>query len=448
MDDLLLTHHGHALLQGVQAQGGGGKFPEGILVLELVQELEGFVEILRQIAGHAGDLQALAGDVAGGESGLGGEGVGADNHIAAHGRQVMEALLHGGGHAGDLDSHVGAASAGEVLDGLLPLLQGGKVGHADHMVGAETLGHLQPLGHAVDDDGGDALLPGNGGGVESHAAGALDQQGLPGYGAEALQAVVDLGEAAVGAGSEVIGKGVGDLVEVLLGEYVVVCGEGARKEGELFRGLSQMDVGVLTLVIAPLFAGGALAAGDVVGGHDAVAGLYRLAGVIGSDALTQDLDAANELMALAALAGTHAHRAAALPVLYVGAADIAAEHPDQYGAGLRVRKGVLHELHPSAFQISDLSVHDSSFQALCMEAFCAACMARVPLYPPSTGRIWAVICPASSETRNKQALAISWATVILLVGVMARKFSSIVGGTWPLLFVRVNPGSTQLAVMP
>ncbi len=128
----------------------------------------------------------------------------------------MEALLHGGGHAGDLDSHVGAASAGEVLDGLLPLLQGGKVGHADHMVGAETLGHLQPLGHAVDDDGGDALLPGNGGGVESHAAGALDQQGLPGYGAEALQAVVDLGEAAVGAGSEVIGKGVGDLVEVLL----------------------------------------------------------------------------------------------------------------------------------------------------------------------------------------------------------------------------------------
>ena len=74
MDDLLLTHHGHALLQGVQAQGGGGKFPEGILVLELVQELEGFVEILRQIAGHAGDLQALAGDVAGGESGLGGEG--------------------------------------------------------------------------------------------------------------------------------------------------------------------------------------------------------------------------------------------------------------------------------------------------------------------------------------------------------------------------------------
>ena len=81
-------------------------------MLELVQEHQGFVEVFRQVPGHAGDGQALAGDVARRECSLGGESIGADDHVPAHGSQVVQPLLHGGGHSGDLHGGIRAATAG------------------------------------------------------------------------------------------------------------------------------------------------------------------------------------------------------------------------------------------------------------------------------------------------------------------------------------------------
>lgn len=74
-------------------------------------------------------------------------------------------------------------------------------------------------------------------------------------------------------------------------------------------------------------------------------------------------------MALAALGAAHAQGGAALPVLHVGAADVAAENTHQHSAGFRLREGVLHKFHFAVFQIRDFSVHSGAPPYLrCMSA--------------------------------------------------------------------------------
>src|SRR5439155_16178483 len=105
----------------------------------------------------------------------------------------------------------------------------------DDRVGAEPAGQLQAGRDAVDDDHrARAHVPSHRGGVQTEAAGALEDDRVPEAEAALAYTVDDLREGAVSRGNHVVAQLVGHGEDVVAGAQVEILGKGA---GEVRRSI-------------------------------------------------------------------------------------------------------------------------------------------------------------------------------------------------------------------
>ncbi len=212
------------------------------------------------------------------------------------------------------------------------------------MIGAEGLGELEPPGNLVHhDDGGRPHVLGDGGGLESKPARALDDHAVPEAHPGHVQAVHDLSEGAVDGRHHLIGELRGHREDGAARTEIVVIGEGAvqmRKGAGPERPLDLVRAGGGLLVQTRV----AAAARVEVGIGDAVAFLERAAERIGLDPGSELGHPARHLVTEDPAVVGESHGRVPAPEMQVGPADIGGGDADEHGVGVDLGDGHFPDL--------------------------------------------------------------------------------------------------------